>query len=92
MTNFVCMYVFGRVEASLTRMSFKIRLHSMETSISHTCHTFHAPSDLLRQIFDDRLISRNDDNWRPGSYNLTALEKELIKKSIMPTNQRQLNI
>lgn len=40
-----------------------------------TCHTSHATIDLLRQTFDDRLISRNGDvNWPARSCDLTPMD------------------
>ena len=45
------------------------------------CHRWHVIIDLLRQTFEDRLISRKGDiNWQPRSCDLT------------PSNQKQLNI
>ncbi|GFU89369.1 transposable element Tc3 transposase [Trichonephila clavipes] len=40
-----------------------------------TCHTAHAPIDLLKDMFGDRLISRfGPVNWPPRSCDLTPLD------------------
>jgi hypothetical protein len=40
-----------------------------------TCHTAHATIDLLKETFDERLISRNGPiNWPPRSCDLTPLD------------------
>ena len=39
-----------------------------------TCHTANVTIDLLRTVFENRIISRNSDvNWPPRSCNLTPL-------------------
>jgi len=39
------------------------------------CHTANATIDLLRTVFENRIISRNADvNWPPRSYDLTPLD------------------
>lgn len=40
-----------------------------------TCHTAHATVDVLRPIFENRIISKNGDvNWPPRSCDLTPLD------------------
>lgn len=40
-----------------------------------TCHTAHATIDLLRTVFENRIISRNGDvHWPPRSCDLTPLD------------------
>ena len=40
-----------------------------------TCHTANATIDLLRTVFEDRIISRNSNvNWLPWSCDLTPLD------------------
>ena len=39
------------------------------------CHTANVIIDLLRTVFENRIISRNSDvNWPPRSYDLTRLD------------------
>ena len=40
-----------------------------------TCHTTNVTIDLLRNVFENRIISRNSDvNWPPRRYDLTPLD------------------
>ncbi|CAH2237439.1 jg3568 [Pararge aegeria aegeria] len=40
-----------------------------------TCHTAHVTIDLLKETFDERIISRNGPvNWSPRSCDLTPLD------------------
>ena len=40
-----------------------------------TCHTANVTIDVLRTVFENRIISRNsDDNWPPRSCDLTPLD------------------
>ena len=42
------------------------------------CHTAEATLDVLRPVFEDRIISSRDDAiWPPRSYNLTPLDYNL---------------
>ena len=39
-----------------------------------TCHTAEAILDVLRPVFEDRIISCRADVWRPRSWDLTPLD------------------
>ena len=58
------------------------------------CHTAEATLDVLRPNFEDRIISRRADNFRPALIcDLTPLDYYLwvpSKISVRPTSQGQL--
>ena len=61
-----------------------------------TWHTAEATLDVLRHVFEDRIISRREYVvWPPRSYDLTPLKYYLwgaSKICITPTSQKQLTL
>ena len=61
-----------------------------------TCHTAKATLEVLRPVFEDRIISRRADVvWPPRSCDLTPLAYYLwgaVKDNVTPTSQRQLKL